>query len=97
MSDVNHPGEPGASSADGGDEPKESSPALHPWSDERVDRLIQRLADQDAASAPEYAGAIASILAARLEGTELPEDVRRILEDLESRASGRPVESGDGA
>ena len=48
----------------------------------QVEALVALLEREDASSSPEYAGAIAAVLAARLEGTMLPEDVTRTLEGL---------------
>ena len=48
----------------------------------QLEALIALLEREDASSSPEYAGAIAAVLAARLEGTMLPGDVTRTLESL---------------
>ena len=47
-----------------------------------LERLLASVADGDPADAPDVAGAIASVLAARLEGGPLPDDVASLVERL---------------
>ena len=47
-----------------------------------LERLLASVADGDPADAPDVAGAIASVLAARLEGGPLPDEVARLVERL---------------
>lgn len=53
-------------------------------SDEVLARMLDRVERGDAADAPDLAGAIASILANRLEGTPLPEEVQALVASVEA-------------
>lgn len=61
-------------------------------SDDVLARMLARVEGSDPADAPDLAGAIASILANRLEGTPLPEDVEALIASLgaPSGSAGEP-------
>lgn len=51
-------------------------------SDDVLQRILARMAATDASEAPDLAGAISAVLASRLEGTPIPDDVQATLETL---------------
>ncbi len=59
-----------------------TAPASEPVGQDVLERLLASVADGDPSDAPDVAGAIASVLAARLEGGPLPEEVASLVERL---------------
>ena len=66
--------------AAGGDLP------LHAVSDDVLQRILARMQFNDASDAPDLAGAIAAILASRLEGTPIPEEVQTAIDATDDMA-----------
>ncbi len=58
-------------------------PEIGGVSDDVLRRILVRMDERDPADAPELAGAISAILASRLEGTPIPDEVRATVAALD--------------
>ena len=63
--------------------PSPSVGGLEDVSTDTLQRLAARMQGSDAAEAPEFAQAIASVLASRLEGTPVPEETLEAIRQAE--------------